>query len=359
MTEGLKWDDDLIFSMTWMVYGVSYSAIQYFYVDLQKKYGAFATGALGCFIKIIGCALVPLLTILCKDIIKLNETLPSTQWIELMIHVPASILNGIGYGLCNTTTQTVISDYAKRYNVRSVGNWLGCWMASVALGAAGVILLGAMSQKIGTINTFYFCSLLAFIAFITFCYLSIVARDIKIIVDVKQVINDNEELGEKLEKLVHDDYIEKSMSRASTLSPTMGALNAPLTPNLHRISSNIMRKQEKRHSTASCLASDDRLTTAGSLYRNVTDSITRSSLTQSLSSFNVSTPFGPLPIATPSQLIGVPMISSKIFDGKKHIDLKNAEINIITLTPRSSMKSLDLEGSHLYKDKDKDKDATK
>ncbi len=28
---------------------------QLFYVDLQIKYGAFGTGAIGCFIKMIGC----------------------------------------------------------------------------------------------------------------------------------------------------------------------------------------------------------------------------------------------------------------------------------------------------------------
>ena len=342
---GLKWDDNMVFSVAWMFYGVSYSLIQYFYVGLQKKYGAFGTGAIGCFIKIVGCCLIPWLTMFCKYYLCLSGDDYSTQWIELMIHFPASVLNGIGYGLCNTTTQTVISDYAKRYNIRSVGNWLGGWMGSVAMGAAGVILLGFISKQTTPIHAFYICAILAFIAFILFCILSYVAQDIKIIVDVKQVIQENEKLAEKLDKLAFDEYVEKSVSRVSVLDitrlSTISQLShrlssktsslsppiEPLTPNLQVM--QVMKTQKLRNS--SNITSDDRMTTCGSLIRNVTDSITRTSLTQSISSFNVSTPIGPLPIITPSALLGLPMLSSsKIIEKQrqKHIDLKNIEINI-------------------------------
>lgn len=123
-----------MFGISWMLYGVSYSLVQLFYVRLQIKYGAFRTGALGCFIKMIGCIMIPLLTMLCRNTVHNWGHRDNVQWLEILIHSPASILNGIGYGLSNTATQIIISDYAKRYDVRSVGNWLGTWMGCIALG---------------------------------------------------------------------------------------------------------------------------------------------------------------------------------------------------------------------------------
>ena len=174
-----------MFGMTWMIYGISYSLIQFLYVRMQIKFGAFGTGAIGAFVETIGCAAVPLLTWMCKYKLCLDPNYTSTEWIELAIHVPASILSGIGNGLSCTATQTIISDYSKRYNIQTVGHWLGAWMACIALGAAGVMVLGNISHNIGALNTFYVCAAFSLVSMLIYLALSVVAKDITIKVDAE------------------------------------------------------------------------------------------------------------------------------------------------------------------------------
>ena len=327
-SEGLEWED-FVFGVTWMLYGVSYSLVQLFYVRFQLKFGAFGTGAIGCFIKLIGCALIPSLTAMCRESESINN-----QWLELLIHSPASILNGVGYGLSCTATQTVISDYAKRYDVRSVGHWLGAWMAAIAMGMAGVIVLGIISEIVGPANTFYVCSLCAAISCLMYLVLAHIASDIPIACDLKQVIRTNERMTERLDGLEDiDEFAEQSVSRISrtgrlsTISHFASSLSVlsppttvpmPSTPNMLNLQT---------------MPSDSAMTTCSLSRRDIADSVTRSSALHSLSSFNVSAPFGPLPIITPSALLGLPMNhrqrdKQRVTQRVTHIDLKTLDITV-------------------------------
>ncbi len=186
-------------------------------------------------------------------------------------------------------------------------------------------------------------------------------EDIKIIVDVKKVIQNNEQLAETLDKLSEiDEYVEKSVSKLTRLSTKLSNLSSrasslstviPGTPNLQlipAIQQTPISKNMKQNINSSfyTTTSDDRLTTCSLLARNITESITRLSLTHSLSSFNVSAPFGPLPIVTPASLIGLPI---------KHIDLKTVNIDICNtdiLPPTTPVRNCNLDESPVIKQDD-------
>ena len=242
-----------MFGMTWMIYGISYSLIQFFYVRMQIKFGAFGTGAIGACIKTMGCASIPLLTRMCNQELCLDPNCASTEWIELAIHFPASVLNGVGYGLSHTATSTIISDYGKRYNIQTVGHWLGAWMACIALGAAGVMVLGNISHNIGALNTFYVCAAFSLLSMFIYLALSFVARDIKIKVDAKKAIDENQKSSEESLNLGFDsldDQVEASVSglspfrsfsqinqKLSSIALSSPHLPLPLTPTAHSLQS--------------------------------------------------------------------------------------------------------------------------
>lgn len=122
----------------------------------------------------------------------------SYAYLEYLLHSPASILIGLGYGLANTAAQTIISDFAKRYDIRSVGNWLGCYMCSVAIGSGLVLILGIISKSIGPLDTFYVAAALASVTVLIYVWVHSMTRDIQIAVDIKQVIEQGKEINQIL-----------------------------------------------------------------------------------------------------------------------------------------------------------------
>lgn len=206
-------------------------------------------------------------------------------------------------------------------------------------------MLGQVASAYSASGAFYVCAECAFVSMVIYLVLAHLARDIPIAVDMKQVIMDNVAMTEHLDQCTIDEHAEKSVSRITgrlstisqlteLLSGRASSLSPPLTPNLQIIAAvnaaNVLTPGSRmlKGRNSSVCTSDSKFTTTASFRRNVTESINQSSALISLSSFNVSAPFGPFPMVTPSALLGIPMGGSSGYTHHTprrmgHVDLKN------------------------------------
>ena len=315
---GLNWSSDQ-FAFTWMIYGLSFSSCQLFFVKLLNKIGPYNVLMIGSLSQILACILIPITT---KSIINSNVSNMNNIWLQVILHIPCSLFHGMGYGICSTASQYIISDYAKRIDIRSVSFWLGCFVLAEAFGCSSISILSIISGKIGPANTFYVCGIVSGFISIIYGIMNKLSKDIKMVTDVKAVIKDElTKITEERETDMGHSIVRPSIEIEPESDINIEIPNV-ISPNItDNVSAsyiqNLVKQHHDRHSQQTqelsfqssphsqrtsfkTSVSELMLTERSSFYSSP-------AIKKGLSNFSIPQPMG-LPVLPPAALIGVPLI---------------------------------------------------